>query len=115
MRCLASSPQWGLLVLYDTYSDIAWAKDFGLEKLSLRERGLLDIVEDATIVGRGFQEVASVLLPGTMVIQPEPWTERWEYAGKSGMRPASRVLVCDTWVRRLASTRLFHVTFDHPV
>ncbi len=51
------------------YQDFTWASDIQLEKLSVRELGLLNFKRGPSHVGQGHREIACVALPGAK--QPE--------------------------------------------
>jgi hypothetical protein len=51
------------------YQDFTWASDIQLEKLSIRELGLLNFKRGLSHVGQGHREIACVALPGAE--QPE--------------------------------------------
>ena len=65
--------------LLNEYHDMTWAKQFRLEKLSIRKLGLQDIVRDGNLISRGYIETGSVSLPGAPTGQPEPWIEGGRY------------------------------------
>lgn len=65
--------------LYSKFKDVTWAANFALERLSLSLIGSRDIVKDGRIIGRGFQETASVPLPGVKRLEAEPELQGVEY------------------------------------
>ena len=57
--------------LYEKFQTISWASDFALERLVLGSMHPRIMVKDDRITGRGFQEVASVPLPGFEHLEKE--------------------------------------------
>ena len=68
---------------------MTWAKQFRLEKLSIRELGLQDIVRGGKLISRGYIEIGSVSLPGAPIGQPEPWIEGGRYIKHRRLMPSS--------------------------
>lgn len=58
--------------LYPKYRDFTWAQDVQLEKISLCKIGLKQIERQGEIVGQGYEEVASIPLPGAPSISTGP-------------------------------------------
>ena len=50
--------------LYEDFQTFPWTSNFALERLSLSKLDLSDTVKDNRVIGRGFEEIASVPLPG---------------------------------------------------
>ena len=50
--------------LYAQYGDTVWAENIPLEKLCLTDLFLKDLVKEDIIIGQGYADVSSVLLPG---------------------------------------------------
>ena len=50
--------------LYEDFRTFPWTHCFALERLSLSKMDLSDLLKDNRVIGRGFQEVACVPLPG---------------------------------------------------
>ena len=74
--------------LLNEYHDMTWAKQFRLEKLSIRKPGLQDIVRDEKLISRGYIEIGSVSLPGAPIGQPEPWIEGGRYIKHRRLMPS---------------------------
>ena len=61
--------------LYTKYKNFVWANDLQLERLSIREMGLLNFERGQSKVGQGHREIASVPLPGISHVGPDPEME----------------------------------------
>ncbi|KAG6991006.1 hypothetical protein G7Y79_00059g091910 [Physcia stellaris] len=58
--------------LYPKYRDFLWAQDVQLEKISLCKMGRKQIERQGEIIGQGYEEVASIPLPGAPSISTGP-------------------------------------------
>lgn len=50
--------------MHEKYKDHVWLDNVELEKLSICEMGLKDMIRGETIIGQGYREVAAVPMPG---------------------------------------------------
>ena len=67
--------RFGATELYPKYREFIWAKDVHLEKLSICRTGLRDIYKEDKLVGQGYEEIASVPLPGAPSVSSGPLLE----------------------------------------
>lgn len=65
--------------LYEDYQTFPWTSSFALERLSLSTLDLADMVKDNHIIGRGFEEIASVPLPGIDYLEKQEEPEGVTY------------------------------------
>ena len=78
------------------YKEITWAKDIQLEKLSICRMGILNIYKGGKCVGQGYEEIASVPLPGAPRVStgPELKGETYEFR-RSRVHSGTRKLLLD--------------------
>ena len=68
--------------LYPKYCEFTWAKDVQLEKLSICKSGPRDIMREGKKVGEGYEEIASVPLPGAPSVSSGPELEGDTFGGQ---------------------------------
>lgn len=74
--------------IYHKYQDLIWAKDFNLERLSIYETGLQDILRDGKLISRGYKEIASIPFPGAPRNRSEPRIEGGVYVRHRPIQPS---------------------------
>lgn len=65
---------------YTKFQNMTWASDFALERLCIGGMKRFDIIKDGRSIDQGYEEIASVPLPGIKQSEEDPFLKHTEYA-----------------------------------
>ncbi|KAG6999556.1 hypothetical protein G7Y79_00034g069790 [Physcia stellaris] len=65
---------------YTKFQNMTWASEFPLERLCIGGMQRFDIIKDGRSIDRGYEELASVPLPGIKQSEEDPFLKHTEYA-----------------------------------
>ena len=63
---------WDLRGLYNKFQNLTWASEYPLERLAITEIRPMHIIRGGVVIGRGYEELMSIPLPGTQELTEDP-------------------------------------------
>ena len=70
---------WDLRELYDKFQNYTWASEYPLERLTISGARPMHIVRGGVVIGRGFEELMSIPLPGVQHLTEDPYLQGVTY------------------------------------